>query len=90
MRPAFSQQTELSEKEKGRRAISSGTRPLPFKPARNAGTGSVSEQRRTIQSAANGLWPPAPKNHGVRREFALSPTRNSGVSSRPTARRKKR
>lgn len=58
--------------------------------ARNAGTGSVSEQRRAIQSAANGLWPPVPENHGVRREFALSPTRNFGVSSRPTARRKKR
>ena len=43
---------------------------------RNATIDDLVKRRREIQSAANGVWPPSPANHGTRREFALSPTRH--------------
>ena len=54
---------------------------------RNALIADLVKRRREIQSAANGVWPPSPANHGTRREFALSPTRHFAT---PTPKTKKR
>ena len=56
---------------------------------RNTSVVDVSVRRREIQSAANGIWPPLPQNHGTRREFALDPTRNYSGATKKARRRAK-
>lgn len=48
---------------------------------RNDEMKSIDARRREIQIAANGQWPPAPENHGTRREFGINPYRNFSPSS---------